>query len=164
MLQILPTASSPGACCLSDIGWRLTWWRWWPCSPSSDITKTTWLREKVASKNIHKNTGLIPLVFNLETEMHLRIKVLPNLLSWFHHTLKCVKTLHLQQHTILKLVNTMDIEGKIWEKWIHAHDCKKKTSSFNFWIKKSTEITENIFDMKWSLKKPFLKKKKVIAQ
>lgn len=46
---------------------------------------------KVASKNVHKNARLISLVFNMETETFLWIKVLSNLLSGFHHTVECVK-------------------------------------------------------------------------
>ena len=30
---------------------------------------------------------------SLETETFLQMKVLPNLLSWFHHTVECLKTL-----------------------------------------------------------------------
>ena len=30
---------------------------------------------------------------SLETETFLQMEVLPNLLSWFHHTVECVKTL-----------------------------------------------------------------------
>ena len=96
-------------CYISDIGWWWTCWAWRPCSPSFDIPKTTWLCEKVTLKNIHKNKRLISLVFNLETETLLWIKGVPNLLIWFHHTVECVKTLHLLQHTILKLVTTTDI-------------------------------------------------------
>ena len=76
-------------CWLSNIGW---WWtRRAPCSPSFNILKTTWLREKVASKNIYKNTRIISLVFSLETESFLWVNMLPNLLSWFHHIVECVK-------------------------------------------------------------------------
>ena len=81
------------ACCLSDIELGWTWWGRRPCSLSSHIPKTTWLQEIVTSKNIHKNTRLILMAFNLETETFSWIKVLPNLLSWFHHTEACVKTL-----------------------------------------------------------------------
>ena len=76
-------------CWLSNIGW---WWtRRAPCSPSLNILKTTWLREKVASKNIYKNTRIISLVFSLETESFLWVNMLPNLLSWFHHIVECVE-------------------------------------------------------------------------
>ena len=40
-----------------------------------------------------ENNRLISLVYNLETEIFLSIKMLPNLLSWFHHIVKSVKTL-----------------------------------------------------------------------
>ena len=102
------------ACCLSNIGWWWTWWAWRPCSPTFNTPKATglctklpqtWPVHKVASKNNHKTTRLISLVFN----SFLWIKALPNLLSWFHHIVECVKTLHLLQHTILKLVTTIDI-------------------------------------------------------
>ena len=76
-------------CWLSNIGW---WWtRRAPCSPSLNILKTTWLREKVASKNIYKNTRIISLVFSLETESFLWVNMLPNLLSWFHNIVECVE-------------------------------------------------------------------------
>ena len=121
------------ACCLSNIGWWWTWWAWRPCSPTFNTPKATWPLHKVASniacaqsylkhglctklpqtlplhkvasKNNHKSTRLISLVFN----SFLWIKALPNLLSWFHHIVECVETLHLLQHTILKLVTTIDI-------------------------------------------------------
>ena len=74
---------------LSNIGW---WWtRRAPCSPSPNILKTTWLREKVASKNICKNTRIISLFFSLETESFLSVNMLPNILSWFHHIVECVE-------------------------------------------------------------------------
>ena len=72
--------------------------------------------------NIHKNTSLISLVLNLKIETFLRVKVLPNVFSWFHHLVGCVKTLHLLQRIILKLVTVVDI---FWtERWL-VFTCNK---------------------------------------
>ena len=97
------------ACCVSDTGWCWTWWAWQPSSPSYNITNTTWGREKVILKNIHKNTRLNSMVFNLYTETFLWIKVVISVLRGFHHTVECVKNLHLLQHNILKLVTAIYI-------------------------------------------------------
>lgn len=78
---------------ISDNGWRRRRQAWRPCSPSPNIPKATWVREKVVSKNIHRNTRIISLAFGLETESFLQIKVLPNLLGCFHLILECVKTM-----------------------------------------------------------------------
>ena len=104
------------------------------------------------------------------------MKVLPNLLSSFHHTVECEKTLRFtptcyietsnhNKHFLDKKITCIYqqqvvesdllwaytsfqsfkhaqfllkvfLERKIWEKWPHAHDYKKKTSCFNFRIMK----------------------------